>query len=46
MPLQRMPLWHIEYFELMVLEKQLVQGGRSDPPLSPWKQEISLLWER
>lgn len=28
-----MPLWHIDYFELKVLEKQLMQG-HSDLPIS------------
>ena len=32
---QNMSLWHVDYFELKVLEKQLVQEGPSDPPLSP-----------
>lgn len=31
---QNMPCSHIDYFELKVLEKQLVQGY-SGPPLSP-----------
>ena len=29
-----MPKWNIDYFELKLLEKQLVQG-HSDPPLYP-----------
>lgn len=30
-----MPLWHIDYFELKLLEKQPVQEGHFDSPLSP-----------
>ena len=41
-----MPLWHIDYFELKLLKKQLVQEKHSEPPLSPWKQEINLQCER
>ena len=41
-----MPFWHIDYLELKVLKKQLVQEEHSDPLLSPRKQEISLLCEK
>lgn len=30
MPPQNMPLWHIEYIELKVVEKQQMQEGPSD----------------
>ena len=33
MPAQNMLFWHIDHFELKLLEKQPVQG-RSDPSLS------------
>ena len=36
--------WH--YFELKLLEKQQIQGGNSDPPLSPGKQRTNLSCER
>lgn len=32
----------IDYFEFKLFKKLLVQEGYSDPPLSPWKQEINL----
>lgn len=28
-------IWHNDYFELKVLEKQPVQEGHTDPPLFP-----------
>ena len=34
MSFQNIPLWHIDYFELKELEKQLVQEGHPDPPWS------------
>lgn len=35
-------IWHNDYFELKVLEKQPVQEGHTDPPLFPWHQETNL----
>ena len=35
-------LWDVDYFELKLLKKQLVQERCSEPPLSPQKQEIYL----
>ena len=32
---QSMPLWYTDYFELKLLEKQMVQERPSDPSLSP-----------
>lgn len=37
MPLQHMPLWCIDCFELKALEKQQIQEGLSDFPFSTWK---------
>ena len=35
-----MPQWHIDYFDLKLLKKQLMQEGCSEPPpLSPLKVE-------
>lgn len=45
MPPQTMPLWHIDYFELQLLKKQM-QEGHTDPPLPPSKQKINLPCER
>ena len=42
MPPLNISLWHIDYFELKLSEKQPGQEGHSDPPLSLWKQEINL----
>ena len=39
-------IWHSDYFELKVLEKQPVQEGHSDAPLSSWQQGINLPCER
>ena len=41
-----MPLWPIDYFELKLFEKQLVQEWCSDTPLSPLKAENNLIYER
>lgn len=38
-----MPFQHIDYFELKLLKKKLVQEELSTPSLSPWKQEIKNL---
>lgn len=35
-------IWHNDHFELKVLEKQPVQEGYTEPPLSPWYQETNL----
>ena len=43
-PPPNMPRWHIDYFELKLLEKQLAQE-RSYPPLFPWKWKTKLSWE-
>lgn len=41
-PLQNnIPQWHIDYFELKLLDKQPVPEGHL-APLSPWMQEINL----
>lgn len=40
---QHEPQCHTHYFELKLLEKLRTQEGNSDPPLSPWKQEINLM---
>ena len=45
-PPPNMPQWHIDYFELKLLEKQLMREGNSDPSLSSWKQEILLPHKR
>ena len=37
-----MPLWHVDYFWIKLLEKEPVQGKHSDPPLFPWEQETRL----
>ena len=37
---QNMLLWHIGYFKLKVLEKQFVQEGHSDLPLSPESRRL------
>ena len=42
MPPLNISLWHIDYFELKLSEKQPGQEGHSDPPLSPGKQETKL----
>ena len=39
---QSASLWDVDNFELKLLEKQLVQEGCSEPPLSPQKQEAYL----
>lgn len=40
MPSEKMSLWHIYYSELKALEKQQVQEGFSDLPLSASKQVV------
>lgn len=40
MPLQNIPLWHKDYFELKALEKVQMWKGHSDLSFSSWKQEI------
>lgn len=37
----KMPQWHIDYFALKLFKKQPTQERHSDPPLSPWNQEIN-----
>ena len=32
-PPPKMPQWHIDYFEVKLLKKELIQEGHSDPPL-------------
>ena len=44
--IQNMPLWDIDYIELKLLKKQQLLKGHSDPPLSPWEQEVNLTTER
>ena len=45
--LQKTPQRHMDYFELKLLEKQLVQEEDSDPSFcAPWNQEMSLSCER
>ena len=39
---QSASLWYVDNFELKLLEKQLVQEGCSESPLSPQKQEAYL----
>lgn len=39
MPSQNVSFHHIDYFELKLFEKQLVQEDWSDLSLFPWKQE-------
>lgn len=41
----QMPLWDIDDFELKLLKKQPIQEY-TDPPLSPWKQEMNLPCQR
>ena len=45
--LQKMPQRHMDYSELKLLEKQLVQEEDSDPSFCPpWNQEMNLSCER
>ena len=39
---QNIQMLHTDYFELNLLNKQLVQEEPPDPPLFPLKQEIQL----
>lgn len=34
-PSQNVPLWQIDYFELKLHKKELMQGGHPDGPLLP-----------
>lgn len=40
------PLWHVDYFELMALKKELVREGHWDPPWSLLKQKLTLPCDR
>ena len=43
---KNIPRWHIYYFELKLFDRQPMQEGRTDPPFSPWMQEINLPCDR
>ena len=42
---QTMPQWHIDYFEIKLLKKWLIQADNFTPLCFPEKQEISLMSE-
>lgn len=42
---QNTPSWHIDYFELKLLDKQRVQEGHFEPLLCPPESRNSLSWE-